>query len=283
MNMAHAQSLQAIADTLWQAQQHHPFEAVAPVREAIGALGGDPLENAYRVQQINTQRQIEAGARLVGRKIGLTSRAVQDQLGVDQPDFGMLFDHMAYGDGEEIPFSRTQQPKVEAEIALVLEHDLLHERHTVADILRATAYALPSIEIVGSRIANWDIRLADTVADNASSGLFVLGSRPVTLDAFDIVGCGMVMERGGDQVSVGAGAACLGNPLNAAIWLANTMVRVGAPLRAGDIVMTGALGPMVAVRPGDAFVAHIEGLGAVRALFSHQTSQQTSQQTESTS
>ncbi|MFP3557051.1 fumarylacetoacetate hydrolase family protein [Paraburkholderia sp. SIMBA_049] len=281
--MAHAQPLQAIADTLWQAQQHTPFEAVPPVRDAIGALGGDPLENAYRVQQINTQRQIGAGARLVGRKIGLTSRAVQLQLGVDQPDFGMLFDHMAYGDGEEIPFSRTQQPKVEAEIALVLEHDLLHERHTIADILRATAYALPSIEIVGSRIANWDIRLADTVADNASSGLFVLGSRPVTLDAFDIVGCGMVMERGGDQVSVGAGAACLGNPLNAAIWLANTMVRVGAPLRAGDIVMTGALGPMVAVRPGDAFVAQIEGLGAVRALFSHQTSHQTSQQTESTS
>ncbi len=271
MNMAHVQTLQAIADTLWQAQQKHPFEGVPPVREAIGALGGDPLDNAYRVQQINTQRQIEAGARLVGRKIGLTSRAVQDQFGVDQPDFGMLFDHMAYGDGEEIPFLRTQQPKVEAEIALVLEHDLLHERHTVADILRATAYALPSIEIVGSRIANWDIRLADTVADNASSGLFVLGSRPVTLDAFDIVGCGMVMERGGDQVSVGAGAACLGNPLNAAIWLANTMVRVGAPLRAGDIVMTGALGPMVAVRPGDAFVAHIEGLGAVRALFPHQT------------
>jgi 2-keto-4-pentenoate hydratase len=183
----------------------------------------------------------------------------------------MLFDHMAYGDGEEIPFALTQQPKVEAEIALVLAHDLPHERHTIADILRATAYALPAIEVVGSRIENWDIRLADTVADNASSGLFVLGSRPVTLDAFDIVGCGMVMERGGDQVSVGAGAACLGNPLNAAVWLANTMVRVGAPLRAGDIVMTGALGPMAAVRPGDAFVAHIDGLGAVRALFSNQT------------
>jgi len=269
--MAHAQTLDAIAGALWQAQRQHPFKAVPPVRDAIGALGGDTLDNAYRVQQINTQLQIEAGARLVGRKIGLTSRAVQAQLGVDQPDFGMLFDHMAYGDGEEIPFALTQQPKVEAEIALVLEHDLPHERHTIADILRATAFALPAIEVVGSRIANWDIRLADTVADNASSGLFVLGSRPVKLDAFDIVGCGMVMERGGDQVSVGAGAACLGNPLNAAIWLADTMVRVGAPLRAGDIVMTGALGPMAAVQPGDAFAAHIEGLGAVRALFSNQT------------
>lgn len=183
----------------------------------------------------------------------------------------MLFDHMAYGDGEEIPFDRTQQPKVEAEIALVLELDLRHERHTIADIIDATAYALPAIEVVGSRIANWDIRLTDTVADNASSGLFVLGSRPVKLDAFDIVGCSMVMERGGDPVSVGAGAACLGNPLNAAIWLANKMVQVGAPLRAGDVVLTGALGPMAVVKRGDVFSAHIQGLGAVRAPFSKET------------
>ncbi|CAB3806068.1 2-oxopent-4-enoate hydratase [Paraburkholderia ultramafica] len=268
------QTLQAIADTLWRAQQQQPFTPftpVAPVRDAIGALNGNVLDNAYRVQRINTERQIEAGARLVGCKIGLTSRAVQAQLGVDQPDFGMLFDHMAYGDGQEIPFALTQQPRVEAEIALVLEHDLTHERHTIADVIGATAYALPAIEVVGSRIANWDIRLADTVADNASSGLFVLGSRPVKLDGFDIVGCGMLMECGGDQVSVGAGVACLGNPLNAAVWLANTMARVGAPLRAGDIVLTGALGPMAAVRPGDVFSAQIEGLGAVRALFSNQT------------
>jgi 2-keto-4-pentenoate hydratase len=268
---AQLQALQPIADTLWQAQRRQPFSAVPPVRDAIGALDGDALANAYRVQQINTQRQIEAGARLVGRKIGLTSVAVQVQLGVDQPDFGMLFDYMAYGDGEEISFDRTQQPKVEAEIALVLGRDLQHERHTIADIINATAYALPAIEVVGSRIANWDIRLADTVADNASSGLFVLGSRPVKLDAFDIVGCGMVMERGGDPVSVGAGAACLGNPLNAAIWLANKMVEVGAPLRAGDIVLTGALGPMTVVTPGDVFSAHIQGLGAVRVLFSKET------------
>jgi 2-keto-4-pentenoate hydratase len=268
---AQLQALQSIADTLWQAQHERPFVAVPPLRDAIGTLDGDALANAYSVQEINTQRHIAAGARLVGRKIGLTSVAVQKQLGVDQPDFGMLFDHMAFGDGEEIPFERTQQPKVEAEIALVLERDLRHERHTIADILAATAYALPAIEVVGSRIANWDIRLADTVADNASSGLFVLGSRPVKLDAFDIVGCGMVMERAGDPVSVGAGAACLGNPLNAAIWLANKMIQVGSPLLAGDIVLTGALGPMTVVNPGDVFSAHIQGLGAVRALFSKKT------------
>jgi 2-keto-4-pentenoate hydratase len=264
-------ALHSIADRLWNAQQSKPFQPIAPIRGAIEELGGDALENAYRVQQINTQRQVQAGSRLVGRKIGLTSKTVQAQLGVDRPDFGALFDNMAYGDGEEIPFARTQQPKVEAEIALVLEHDLLHKHHTIADILRATAYALPAIEVVGSRIENWDIRLADTVADNASSGLFVLGTSPVKLGDFDIVECGMLMERKGDQVSVGAGAACLGNPLNAAIWLADTMVRFGAPLRAGDIVLTGALGPMVTVQPGDVFTAHIEGLGVVRAMFSNQS------------
>ncbi|QBR00956.1 2-keto-4-pentenoate hydratase [Paraburkholderia pallida] len=239
----------------------------APVRGDIAALGGDALAAAYAVQRINTGERLAAGRRLVGRKIGLTSKAVQAQLGVAQPDFGMLFDDMAIADGEPIALARTQQPKVEAEIALVLADDLPHERHTIADLLRATAYALPAIEIVGSRIAGWDIRLTDTVADNASSGLFVLGNRPVKLDAFDAIACGMVLERRGEPVSVGAGAACLGNPLYAALWLADTMVRVGAPLAAGDIVLTGALGPMAAVAPGDVFTAQIEGLGSVSASF----------------
>jgi 2-keto-4-pentenoate hydratase len=254
-----------IADALWNAQQSG--EPVAPVREAIARLGGEALDAAYAVQRLNTGRKLAAGRRLVGRKIGLTSQAVQKQLGVDQPDFGMLFDDMSIADGEEIVMSRTQQPKVEAEIALVLARDLPHERHTIADLIDATAYALPAIEVVGSRIANWDIRLTDTVADNASSGLFVLGQRPVKLDAFDAIQCGMVMERRGDQVSVGVGAACLGNPLYAALWLANTMTRVGAPLQAGDIVLTGALGPMVSVAAGDVFSVHIEGLGSVSASF----------------
>ncbi|HZZ10195.1 MAG TPA: fumarylacetoacetate hydrolase family protein [Paraburkholderia sp.] len=256
-----------IADTLWEAQQNDaPIE---PVRDAIAALGGDALQAAYAVQRLNTERRVAAGRRLVGRKIGLTSKAVQTQLGVDQPDFGMLFDDMSVADGEEIAMSRTQQPKVEAEIALVLARDLPHERHTLADLIGATAYVLPAIEIVGSRIAKWDIRLTDTVADNASSGLFVLGNRPVKLDAFDAIQCGMVMERRGDQVSIGVGAACLGNPLHAALWLANTMTRVGAPLKAGDIVLTGALGPMVSVHAGDVFTAYIEGLGSVSASFAH--------------
>jgi 2-keto-4-pentenoate hydratase len=257
-----SKNIQQAADLLWQA--HQQGTPCMPVRELIGATD---TEVAYAVQQRNTERWIEQGRRLVGRKIGLTSKAVQRQLGVDQPDFGMLFADMCVADGEEVAPGRVLQAKVEAEIALVIDKPLVHEKHTVADIVNATAYALPAIEIVGSRVSNWDIRLADTIADNASSGLFVLGSRPVKLEAFDIVGCGMVMERRGDQVSVGAGAACLGNPLHAAVWLADMMVRVGSPLQSGDVIMTGALGPMVSVASGDVFEAHIEGLGRVRAAF----------------
>lgn len=243
----------------------------APVRDLIQQAGQQgnaaALDLAYAVQQRNNTADIAAGWRPVGHKIGLTSRAVQRQLGVDQPDFGRLFAQMARGDGQPIAWNDCQQPKVEAEIALVLEHDLCHERHTLADILRATAFALPAIEIVGSRIANWDISLLDTVADNASSGLFVLGSRPVRLERLDLVNCGMSLSLRGEPVSVGAGAACLDNPLNAALWLADTMARLGEPLRAGDVILTGALGPMVPVRPGDVFSADIQGLGRVSAAF----------------
>lgn len=259
--------IREIAGVLWTAEQEGA--PVAPLRERIleAAAGGDPVRAAYAIQQHNIQRRIAAGARVVGRKIGLTSRAVQQQLGVDSPDFGVLLADMAFGDGEPIPLARTLQPKVEAEIALVLERDLTHERHTFADIVSATAYALPAIEVVGSRIANWNIRLLDTVADNASSSLFVLGSRPVRLGRLDLAGCAMSMTRRGEQVSSGSGAACLANPLNAAVWLADMMVRSGTPLRAGEVLLTGALGPMAAVAAGDEFVARIDGLGELRAVF----------------
>ena len=237
---------------------------IAPVRTQLP--DGD-LDAAYAVQRTNTERALAAGRRLTGRKIGLTSLAVQKQLGVDRPDFGMLFADMAFGDAEEVPWSRLMQAKCEAEVALVLERDLPDERLTVPDLIAATAYALPAIEIVGSRIAKWDIRITDTIADNASSGLYVLGNRPVKLADVDLRLAGMVMERRGEPVSFGVGAACLGHPFNAALWLARTLARLGMPLRAGDVVLTGALGPMVAVNPGDVFEARINGLGSVRAVF----------------
>ncbi|MFF2808334.1 2-keto-4-pentenoate hydratase [Streptomyces sp. NPDC058000] len=233
-----------------------------PVRDLI-----DGVDEAYAVQEILARSWLAAGRRPVGRKIGLTSRSVQRQLGVNSPDFGVLFSDMAVPDGAEVPDGAVLQPRAEAEVALVLERDLTHERHTVADLLRATAFALPAIEVVGSRIRDWDISLTDTIADNASCGMYVLGNRPARLTDLDLRLCGMVLERRGEQVSTGAGAACLGHPLNAAIWLADTLVRCGQPLRAGDTVLTGALGPMVRTAPGDVLEARIEGLGDVRVAF----------------
>ena len=239
-------------------------QPIAPLRERLAATS---QEAAYAVQEVNTQAWLAEGRRLVGRKIGLTSLAVQAQLGVDQPDFGMLFADMAVGDGEPVALSRLIQPKVEAEIALVIGRDLRHERHTYADLIGATEYAVPAIEIVDSRIENWNIRFVDTVADNASSGLFVLGGQPRKLSDFDITDCAMEMRRGDEVVSRGNGRACLGSPLNAAIWLADVMVRCGRPLQAGDIILTGALGPMVAVTEPGRYDVQIAGLGTVSALF----------------
>lgn len=252
--------LQQVAELLDQAARRG--EPVPPVRDQLTGIA-----DAYVVQQLNTQRQVHTGRRITGRKIGLTSRSVQQQLGVDQPDFGTLLDSMEVSDGEAIAWPRLMQAKCEAEVALVLERDLDSEHIVLSDLLAATAYVLPAIEVVGSRIANWNIGILDTIADNASAGLYVLGQRPVKLGDLDLRLAGMVMERQGEPVSFGVGAACLGHPLNAALWLARTLVDMGTPLRAGDVVLSGALGPMVSVAPGDVFEARIQGLGSVRACF----------------
>ncbi len=255
-------AIQDIADKLHDA--HRLGVPCAPVRDL---LPDGALDLAYAAQEVNTRRRLDAGRRLVGRKIGLTSLAVQRQLGVDQPDYGMLFDDMSIPDGWEISRKQLIQPKVEAEVAFVLERDLDQERITIADVIRAVAFALPAIEVVDSRIADWKIGILDTIADNASSGLYVLGAAPRKLEALDLRSAGMAMETGGEQVSTGSGAACLGDPLSAVLWLAKTMARTGRPLKEGDTVLSGALGPMVAVKWGNIFEARIEGLGSVRAAF----------------
>jgi 2-keto-4-pentenoate hydratase len=237
---------------------------VPPIRTLLPE--GD-IDAAYAVQEINTRLRIKRGARLTGRKIGLTSKTIQKQLGVDRPDFGVLLDTMAIPDGEEVPFGMVLQPRVEGEIAFVMERDLKLERPSTTDVMRAIAYASPSIEICGSRIEKWQINIQDTIADNASAALYVLGNTKVKLEDFDGRLCGMVLESKGEPLSVGAGAACLGHPINAVRWLAEEMVRRGRPLLAGDVVMSGALGPMVAVTPGQVYEVRISGLGSARAAF----------------
>jgi 2-keto-4-pentenoate hydratase len=256
------QSVQQVADKIFEA--YRLGKPSAPVREL---LPEGALDQAYAAQEINTNRWLAEGRRLVGRKIGLTSLVVQKQLGVDQPDYGMLFDDMAIPDGWEIGRKQLIQPKVEAEVAFVIGRDLDQERITIADVIRSIEFALPAIEVVDSRIADWKIGILDTIADNASSGLYVLGATPKKLKDLDLRLAGMVMESAGEPISVGAGSACLGNPLAAVLWLAKTMARVGRPLLEGDTVMSGALGPMVGVKWGDVVEARIAGLGSVRAAF----------------
>lgn len=255
-----ADVLEEVAERLWAATRSG--EPIAPVR---GSLPPGGLEAAYAVQQRNVVRTVEElGWRPNGRKIGLTAPAVQAQLGVDQPDYGTLFAELTYGDGEPVPAGFLLQARVEAEVALVLGTDLVVATPSVADVVRATAYAVPALEIVDSRISGWDLTITDTIADNASHGAVVLGTHPRPLHEVDLRQVRMRMAIAGDEVSVGTGGDCLGNPLVAATWLARTMVEQGTPLRAGDIVLTGALGPMSPVVPGAEVIAEIDGLGSIR-------------------
>ncbi len=231
---------------------------VAPLRDG---LEPNDVSGAYKIQSINTHFWQDAGRRIVGRKIGLTSKSVQTQLGVDQPDYGVLFADMGITNGGVLKKSQFIQAKAEAEIALVLAKDVNKTDVSVDDIIAATDYACAAIEIVDSRIADWKISFADTVADNGSSAFFVLGDGRYQLDDLDLYSCGMVLEVNGEIASIGAGAACLGHPLIAAAWLASALAKNGEGLKAGDILLTGALGPMVTLKAGDKVCAKIGGMG----------------------
>lgn len=231
-----------------------------PVRDLIGS---DDLHAAYAVQRRNTDARIAAGVTVVGRKVGLTSSAVQVQLGVDQPDFGILFADMAHPNGAEVPVDAVMQPRVEAEVAFVLKADLADGDLDDEQVRAAVDYAVAALEVCGSRIGGWDISFGDTVADNASAGAYVIGTEKRTLEEVvprDVV---MSMTVDGEEVSTGNGAACLGDPINALVWLARQARDLGEPLRAGQVVLSGALGPMKPIEPGARVQAHITGLGAV--------------------
>jgi 2-oxopent-4-enoate hydratase len=238
----------------------------APVR---GLFGADDVAAAYRVQSLLVGERIAAGGTVVGRKIGLTSPAVQQWLGVDTPDFGVLLDDMEYAESETVPMSRLLQPRAEAEVAFVLSADLSEGPFTAASVRDAVDHARAAIEIVDSRVLDWDIKLGDTVADNASSGLYVLGVKRLTLAEFEPVEVEMSMTCDGEVVSTGTGAACLGDPLSAVAWLAEAALAYGEPLRAGQVVLSGALGPVHPVPPGAVVRAEIGPLGSVTARFSN--------------
>ncbi|MDR6910777.1 2-keto-4-pentenoate hydratase [Rhodococcus fascians] len=237
----------------------------APVRDLIGPAD---IDAAYLVQSQNIGEHERKGHRRVGRKIGLTSPSVQAQIGVDQPDFGVLLDFMdCTGDGA-IDIARLMQPRIEAEVAFVLSTDIDREI-SAADAPSFVREIAAAFEIVDSRVENWNISLADTVADNASSGLFVLGDSIAVADAPELSEVTMTSVSGGVVVSSGRGSDCLGSPWNSLAWLANTSLRYGAPLRAGEIILSGALGPLAEVAPGSDFSGHIAGIGSVEAIFTH--------------
>lgn len=235
-----------------------------PVRDLVG---GTDLAAAYAVQHLVHQRCRLAGAVVIGRKVGLTSEAVQRQLGVDRPDLGVLYADMQFTDGAAIPMDRLLQPKVEAEVAFVLGADLVDGPLDTAQVRAAVSYAVAAIEICDSRIQNWDISFGDTVADNASAGLFVLGTRRRALAEFEPKQVTMSMSIDGREVSTGAGTACLGDPIEALVWLARAARDLKAPLTAGQLILSGALGPMASVCGGNVVTATLSGFGSVTARF----------------
>lgn len=234
---------------------------IARISETFGIQGAD---EAYQVSLLNIEADLAKGRRISGKKIGLTSKAVQQQLGVDQPDYGVLFADMELLDGQPLDSARLIQPKAEGEVAFVIGRDLDDADLTWSQLLRGIEYALPAIEVVDSAIDDWKITLVDTIADNASCGLYVLGLEPKRLDSLSLAGLGMDLRKNGQTAAVGSGVACLGNPLLAAHWLAKTMALRGEPLKAGDVVLSGALGPMVPFQKGDSIDLEISGLGRVR-------------------
>ena len=255
-------SIDAAVARLAQAQESRV--PCAPVRDLIGT---DDLDAAYAVQQGLVQGRLARGATVVGRKIGATSEAVQQQLGVDQPDFGYLLDVMDVSADDPISMRTLLQPRVEGEVAFVLARDIDDEDITLDVVRAAVEVALPALEIVDSRIADWKIGFTDTVADNASSGLFVVGSEGRTLDELEPREVTMSLTINGEERSAGTGAACLGDPLEALRWLAVQAQRFGDPLRAGHLILSGALGPFVPFVPGDRVVATISGFEPLSVTF----------------
>lgn len=264
MNSIKVENPEKLAEHLAQAEIQG--RGVSPLTTLNSAI---TIEEAYQVQLLTIQKKVEAGQRIVGKKIGLTSAAMQNLLRVDQPDYGHLLDGMVIENGGEIPLDKILQPKVEAEIAFVLKKDLAGPHVTEMDVLQATDYVLPALEIVDSRIADWNIKLQDTIADNASSGLYVLGGKPLSIHQLDLEQVGMVLYKNGEIMNTGVGAAALGHPATCVAWLANKLFEYGITLKAGEVILSGALSAAINGEPGDHFQARFAHLGEVNVRFAN--------------
>lgn len=237
---------------------------IAPITSVRSDL---TINDAYAIQLENIYRKLEQGHKVVGKKIGLTSLAMQNLLGVNEPDYGHLLDSMVIENGGAVPVDKVLQPKVEGEIAFILKKELRGPNVTTLDVLQATEYIVPALEIVDSRVQDWKIKLADTVADNASSGFFVLGGKPMKIDEVDMKLVGMVLTKNGEIINTGVGAAALGNPASCVAWLANKLSEFDIPLRQGEVILSGALSAAAEAKPGDVFTARFAHLGQVSVCF----------------
>ncbi|MFC7516814.1 2-oxopent-4-enoate hydratase [Herbaspirillum sp. GCM10030257] len=256
------ESLDRIGDALYEAWLSR--RVIAPISADLPGL---TIDDAYRIQQRMVGRRLEKGERIIGKKIGVTSKVVQQMLNVHQPDFGVLLSGMHYEDGAAIPMSSLIQPRAEGEIAFFLKEDLRGPGVTITQVMDLTKEVAACFEIVDSRIRNWSIGIQDTVADNASCGVFVLGKERVDAQTIDLQTCGMVIEKNGEVVATGAGAAALGHPANAVAWLANELGARGITLKAGEPILSGSLASLIPVAAGDSLRVRIDGIGACSVSF----------------
>lgn len=255
-------TIKTIADSLYTART-----TTKPISTLSETYPGITVEEAYRIQLHNIDREKKNGRIVIGKKIGITSRGMQKLLGITEPDYGFLMDDMMRDGETPIPLSTLVKPKIEAEVAFILKEELRGPGVTMSRVIQATEGVMASFEIVDSRIADWKIKLPDTVADNASSALLVLGGAMYPLAGFDLRTVGMVFERNGKIVNTGAGAEVLGHPAAAVAWLANKLAEYGQFLGAGEIILSGALTAASEIGPGDSFTASFSGLGSVKATF----------------
>ena len=254
--------IQQYGDELYQSLLDR--QPVAPLTDREADI---TIEDAYQIQLRMIQRRLDAGERVVGKKIGVTSKVVMDMLKVNQPDFGHLLSGMVYNEGQPISAGSMIAPKAEAEVAFILARDLEGPGVTAADVLRATDCVMPCFEIVDSRIKDWKIKIQDTVADNASCGVLVLGGVRKSPRQLDLALAGMVLTKNGDIISTSTGAAVQGSPVNAIAWLANTLGRLGIGLKAGEIILSGSQSPLVPVVAGDSLTCNVGGLGGTSVRF----------------